>query len=517
MKVTKEKLLSLVKQNLQEMAIDYEGPERPNPEVDRDLERGNTPLSIVPTPETGRPDQNFLELLASERYKDVVEKVREMTHYNGQISGRNVGPLTEMMLSAHERILELELDYHDELKALAIEIVKREMGLPENIDEDINFIVELGSMQSSQGFKMGGQISPPKKDSPNVNDGALLSDDEIANISPENMAVEMELFQDVQNIDATQELEESKYRLIKAIIAGASKKGHWMYTSLGERLREITGSNELFDLYGIMMSVNDLNYWQFDTGLLRMSQASSIAGRVDVVRPSVEDSDKYEDDIDMGGGDDDEDGGDDNEDDFTPNDQRIDPRRLNIIVKGVNFPVIIHELMKGMMKSFALQGQPKKEMFRNVREKQEFMEYEIWDLRLGPAIWRRLNDSFPADLLEDHNRELQNYILTEIFRLPAKRFLVLMKEVMGETDRGKRLVELIYDGIIKMFNDEDYEEAIQRYQNELTDVSDNTNEDQLLKELNDIFGEKGYTLSKDDLGDDDDDEMSDEDFLNQFR
>lgn len=514
MKITKEKLLTLVKQNLQEMAIDYQGPERPSSDVERDLERGNTPLSIVPTPETGRANQNFLELLASERYAEVVQKVRQMTNYNGPISGRNTGPLMTNMMEAHYRIQELERNHHDALIALAIEVVKKEMGLPENVEEYINFIVDLDT-PNSKGFKTGGQISPPKQDSPNVDDEALLSDDEIANISPENQDVEVELFQDVQNVDTTQELEESKYRLIKAIVAGSSKKGHWMYQLLGERLREITGSDELFNLYGIMMSVNDLNYWQFDAGSIQIAQASSIAGRVDVVRPTEEEG--YQDDEegdDMGGNEGGQEGGDDEEEDFVSKDERIDPKRLNIIVKGVNFPVLIHELMKGMMKSFALQGQPKKEMFVNVREKQELMEYEIWDLRLGPAIWRRLNQAFPADVLDENNREIQNYILTEIFKLPAKKFLVLMKEIMGETARGNRLVALIYDGIVKMLNDENYEEAIQRYENELTEYTESTNDDQLLNDLNDIFGDKGFTLTKDDLGDD---EESDDDFLSQFK
>ena len=422
MKVTKEKLLSLVKQNIQEMPMDFDGPERPDSDVERDLERGNTPLSIVPTPETGVANQNFLELLASERYREVVAKVRQMTNYNGSISGRNTGPLTSMMLNAHYRIIDLELEHKEALIALAVEIVKKEMGLPENIEEYINFIIDLGNMPSSQGFKMGGQISPPKQNSPDIDDEALLSDNEIANISPENQEVEMELFQDIQNVDTNQELEESKYRLIKAMVAGASKKGHWMYRSLGQRLREITGSDELYNLYGIMMSVNDLNYWQFDKGSIQMSQATSIAGRVDIIRPT---EDEEEDGGGMGGdGDEGGDEGDENEDDFTPKDERIDTKRTNVFVVGVNFPVIVHELMKGMMKTFALQGQPKKEMFVDVREKQELMEYEIWDLRLGPAIWRRLSSSFPEDALEDHNRELQNYIVTEIFKLPAKKFLV---------------------------------------------------------------------------------------------
>ena len=507
MKVTKEKLLSLVKQNLQEMPIDFDGPERPDPDVERDLQRGDTPLSIVPTPETNRADQNFFELLASERYRDVVERVRQITDYHGPIAGRSIGPLGGMMMHAHSQIITLESEHKEALIAMAIEVVKKEMGLPEDIEEYINFIVDLKS-PNLEGFNRGGQISPPKQETPNVQDAEILSDDEIAEITPENREMEMELFQDVQNIDTTQELEESKYRLIKAIIAGASKKGHWMYKQLRTRLREITGSDTLFNLYGVMMSVNDLNYWQFDKSMLRMS---TVAGRVDIVRPTQSDDNQEDDDMmNNMGGDEDE----DEDEDFTPQDERIDPRKTNIIVQGVNFPVLVHELLKGLMKTFAIQGQPKKDMFVDVREKQEKLEYEIWDLRLGPSIWRRLNDSFPEDVLEDHNRELQNYIMTEIFKLPAKKFLVLMKEVMGETQRGKRLLSLIYDGIVRIMNDEDYQEAIEKYENELNGITDTTNDDQLLNDLNGLFGDKGITLSKDDLGDD---EESDEDFLNQFR
>jgi retron-type reverse transcriptase len=89
-----------------------------------------------------------------------------------------------------------------------------------------------------------------------------------------------------------------------------------------------------------------------------------------------------------------------------------------------------------------------------------------------------------------------------------------MKEIMGETERGKRLISLIYDGILRIMNDEDYQDAIEKYSMELDDIADNTNDDQLLNDLNDIFDGKGISLSKDDLGDDEED---DEDFLNQFR
>jgi hypothetical protein len=342
-----------------------------------------------------------------------------------------------------------------------------------------------------------------------------MPDEEIAKITPENREVEMELYQDLQNVDTTQELEESKIRLIKAIIQGSSKKGHWMYQLLNDRIVEITGSEELFNLYGIMMGVNDLNYWQFGSGSIEMAMAHSIAGRVDVVTQTETGDEDDEEMPNMGGGDDDEE-----EEDFDAElnrerEDEIDPTKTTIFVTGVNLPVLIHECMKGIMKTFATHGQPEKKMYKNVRESQELMKYEIWDLRIGPSIWKRLYQTFPEDVLEDNNRELQNFILMEIFSLPAKKFLVLMKEVMGRTERGQRLVYLIYEGIVKMLNDENYEEAIQSYENQLTDISDNTNDDQLINDLNGIFGEKGFTLTKDDLNDDD--EESDEDFLNQFK
>jgi hypothetical protein len=510
MRLTKNKILSLVKQNLQEMAMDFEGPERPNPDIERDLQRGNTPLSIVPTPETNRADQNFMELLASERYQEVISKVRTMTNYHGPITGTNTGPLTTMMMQAHFRIMELESAHKEELQKLAEEVVAKEMGLPENYKDDIKFIVKLKT-PNNKGFNMGGQISPAKKEAPEVGDANQIPDEEFANITPENQDVEVELFNDLQNVDTTQELEESKYRLIKAIIQGSSKKGHWMYQLLNDRIVEITGSEELFNLYGVMMSVNDLNYWQFPSGTLEMSMASSIAGRVDIVRPTQGDEDMP----DMEGGGDEEDEEDFDTDLNKERENEIDPTKTNIFVTGVNLPVLIHECMKGLMKMFATQGQPEKEMYKNVRESQELMKYEIWDLRIGPSIWRRLYQTFPEEVLEDNNRELQNFIMTVIFRLPAKKFLVLMKEVMGKTERGQRLVSLIYQSIVKMLNDEEYEEAVQNYENQLTDISDNTNDDQLLNDLNDIFGDKGIRLSKDDLNDEDDE--SAEDFLNRFR
>ena len=54
-----------------------------------------------------------------------------------------------------------------------------------------------------------------------------------------------------------------------------------------------------------------------------------------------------------------------------------------------------------------------------------------------------------------------------------------MKEVVGQTDRGKQLLNELMDGINKMFNDQDYEESVSRFREDLEDVTDDTNDDDL--------------------------------------
>ena len=54
-------------------------------------------------------------------------------------------------------------------------------------------------------------------------------------------------------------LEKAKRRFINSLIQGASKKGHYMFNLVSEELNNI--NPELLNLYGVLMSINDLLYW----------------------------------------------------------------------------------------------------------------------------------------------------------------------------------------------------------------------------------------------------------------
>jgi hypothetical protein len=445
MEFSKKDLLSLLKEDITEMPMDFDTQDRPDQELQGKLAQGDTPLKKVPLPQTGDENKNFQELLASERYRQVVAKVREYTGIETPMVGQQgVMPLAQMMMSAHNQIIQAESAHKEELQQLAVELVMKEMSIPEGAINYDAKIVGMGEINTDDFNREMGQQEE--------------------NIEP--VDVEEDLADDLGTLN----LEKAKRRLINSMIQGASKKGHYMYHYVADKIREITGSETLINQYGILMSVNDTLYWQLSDDTMKAMMGGGGGGGS------------------VGGK------------------ERVD-RNTNpptIYAEGLNFPILVHELIKGTLELFAIQGRPtdaegnEDPRYAEVEQSEDTLEKEVWDLRLGPAIWERVRRQFPDEILLDENKfELQNYLLVEIFKLPAKNFLVFMKEVVSGSENGKRLMDELMQGVDQMFKDQDYQNAMDAFNNDLNDVSDNTDDD----DLGDFLDGLGIRLS-----DDDDDE-----------
>jgi hypothetical protein len=442
MQISKKNLLSLIENNIKEMAMDFDTPDRPDQGLQDKLSQGETPLKKVPLPTTGEePNKNFQEVLASERYRQVVSNLRR---YLGdrtplQRGMEGVMQLQQTLMNAHNNVVAIERNHRQELEQLAVELVMKEMGIPEGAIEFDAKIVGMGEI--------------------NMDDFGHDEEDEE---NPEQVDIEneVEIFNELQNLD----LEKAKRRMINAIIQGASKKGHYMFHLVPERLEQITGNPNILNLYGTLMSINDITYWQISDQMIKNLGGSS-AGKESAEGPEEE-------------------GG---------------PGK--VIARGINFPVLVHELIKGTLELFALQGRPEGE-FTDIEDTEDTLEKEMWDLRLGPAIWDRVRSQFPEDLLTDENKvELQNYLLVEIFKLPAKKFLVFMKEVLSNSARGKRMMNELMDGINKMFNDQEYEDSVAMFRDDLDDATEETEDSDIDSYLRSI-GISGSI----DFGDDEDED-----------
>lgn len=500
--ISKKKLLSLIKENLTEMPMTFDGGDRPDPSVQQKLSTGDTPLKKVPFPKTGNPNQNFQELLASERYRDVVAKVREFSNFRGNIQDAS---LTGIMMDALSKTTRIESQYKRELEQLAIKIVLKEYAIPE---DKLNISATItGGISSTEGMR---QQRGPEVNEPEVN----IDDEEDEEDAPQQQQPQDDDFIRDEKLlaKALQDLslEKAKRRLSNALIQGAAKEGHYLYsgsiktgegeldfTRVSTLIKQIVGEadgEELIRSYGLMMSINDSLYWQMSNDQIK-NLSSSVAGRVQVIFQSPESEGGDEDDQeqpDMGGQEDDDDGEGGEED-----------NRVKIIAQGINFVVLVHEITKGVFEVLAGSGIPDdKETFRKVDESEDILQKEMWDLRLGPAIWNRLKSQIPNKYSDEDSKSIKNFLLSEIFGLPAKQFLVFLREVISGSQKGAQLIQRVIDGIVKDLNDEEYEDAMSQFDAELEGLSDETDNDDL---KNFIMGIPGISLSNDDEDDDDDD------------
>ena len=372
------------------MAINFTTNDRFDKGVEEKLQLEETPLKIIPFPKTGdEPNKNFQEQLASERYAQVIEKIRLYTNLDTTIVGKQglnqyVG---EMMESVY-KIVELETPHREQLEELGINLVKKEMGIPEGVIQFDAKIIGFESIETND-FNMD---KPEEPQNP-------------VNIEQQEINDESEVFK----------LECAKRRCINAIIQGASKRGHYMYHYVEQEIIDIVDNSSVIGMYGKMMSVNDALYWHLpDNSLEMMAAEGSIAGKEEV-------------------------------------DRTTEPPTIK--VRAINFPALIHELIKGILELFSHQGEPEdKDLFVKVMQQEDLLHKEMWDLRLGPSMWDRIRSQFPEEILVDETLvEHQNYLITEIFKLPAKTFLIFIKEVLTGSEKGKKymgkLMKNVYENI----------------------------------------------------------------------
>ncbi len=127
-----------------------------------------------------------------------------------------------------------------------------------------------------------------------------------------------------------------------------------------------------------------------------------------------------------------------------------------IYAQAIVLPVLIHELVKGVMELLSAHGLPKnKRIGEYVINKADFLAAEPWDMRLGPALWSRFTETIEPD---DFN--LKHHIYSELAALPVKEFNMKMREIMAGTKEGKRIVKEIVDEVKNGLKEDEFNEAM---------------------------------------------------------
>lgn len=217
-------------------------------------------------------------------------------------------------------------------------------------------------------------------------------------------------------------LEMHKRNIINAIIQGTSKKGHYVFQKpeIRERLDDI--SPLLYDNYLKIMALNDFLYFTMDQAIENWSQTQTgVGGYV-----KLEDSDSS-----------DEDG------DGAPD--------TRIKASGMIFPILCHEIIKGLEEAKGRYGFPEDEEIRQVvLQKTDTLPMESWTLRIGPEIVEKLRFALPDEVYEDENKGIINWFQMELYKLPAEEFLKIIGDIISEDRSKNRKGEESFEEILQI-------------------------------------------------------------------
>ena len=405
--MNKNKLVNRLINRLNEAPIDYEGPERMSPDIQSKIEKGETPFSkskAFPeiTPEGPGKPSSFEELIASKRFKDVINNLKRYTGMQDVRSQNAMMQLQMMVMRGMQEIAQIESENKEYLEELAVELIKKEFAIP---DGALQFDAKLVRPNDigSEGFQQKGE-QPSEEE---VEDMFGQNEDELDDF--------MDAFEKF-------DLEKGKRRFINSLIQGAAKKSSYMFELLNRELNAI--NPRLLNLYGVFMSFADSLYW-----LMPDSMVQGMAGSGESTYGKSE------------------------------LDAQTDPPTVK--ARGVNLPILIHELAKGVMEIAGTYGLPQdKRRQQAVLKSEDTIVGEIWDMRLGPVIWEKFREAYPDELFEDDKRNLQQYFMVKFAELSAEEFMKMAREILSGSDRGKKMVKKMVDEIIEELKQEDFEDSM---------------------------------------------------------
>lgn len=227
-------------------------------------------------------------------------------------------------------------------------------------------------------FKIDAKLGKPDME------GVQFSDE------VEDEREEMENFKDI-------DLEVQKRHFINAMIQGGAVGDNYSFHLVQDELNAIDPS--LIGLYGLLMASTEVGYFIFGDAMIRGSGKSGASvgsakldmeGEVPVIR-----------------------------------------------ARGVAFPVLVQELIKGLFELVAASGLPGDKRVRQyVTSKTDLLDAETWHMLIGRGLWK--NFIAQLDTTED---EFAMHLYQKLVALPPREFNAAMQKIQAKGPEGKSLLQ----------------------------------------------------------------------------
>ena len=396
-------LLKEIKNNLVEAPIDYEGPERMEPGIERKITSKQTPYNEHPALPKDE-DKDYIEVISSKRFKDSVDKVRRYLGDTTAIQGNNpMMGLMSTVMNGLQQIVRVESQNKEYLERLAVNLVVKELGIPEG---SLQFDAQLvhGPMGAAQGM----QTEPQQPSDEEIKDAFKKAEDHPEEL--EDFADEFEKFN----------LEKAKRRLINSLIQGAAFKGGHMYVLVSDELNRLNPN--LLNQYGVTQALMEHLYWLYPDMEGMAGSGGGQMGQSEV-------------------------------------DDETDPPTVK--ARAMTFPLLVHELVKGVYEVFGTHGLPDDpKQAEMVLGAEDTLPAEIWDSRLGPIFWEKFIESYPDKLFDDDMKHIQHYLFVRFSKLSAQEFLRVAKLILEGNPQGAQFIQRMVDEIVNDLKKDEYNDKM---------------------------------------------------------
>ena len=361
--------------------IDYGNtPERMDPNLERKLASPEGLYAKNPAMKKGVKD---VERLVSQRFQKVADKLREVTGIQDFSSKQVQGMVYQEMMEKLPNIMSIESAHKDELIELAIEASLDETEVP------------------NDWYQIEGNLGMP-----NVDNFRFKPEDEDDEEKEEKLQFPSFDVEDLTDEEIL-ELEKHKRNIINAIIQGSAKKGHYLFQKpeIKSKLDAIDPS--LYGDYLGIMAIIDFLYFSQEQMIEMMSQTGQgIAGKVE-----------------LGDADEEEEGGEEGE--YQPD--------TKITATGLIFPILCHEIIKGLEEATGRHGLPADPSMRQkVMGQTDTLANEPMQLRIGPEIVEQLRFVLPDEMFDTKNKGLIVFFKIELYKMPAKEILGIVGDAISE-------------------------------------------------------------------------------------
>lgn len=412
----KKEVLKLIKEDM----IPYgENPNRIERSIERRLASRQNPLGDNPAFPEGTPQSNFEEIMASEQFKNSIEKIKT---YAGRKNVRVVDgggviqpmALVQLQMSLVRDMISKERNHKPQLEKLAIRLLKQDFNIPGELQtkvEDGRTIYYDGTLQYDVSLTLP------------------------VNLSDAQTEMEMQMQQEpeevIENIEEL-DLEVAKRRFLNAMMAGAAFKGQYMFHMAEDEINAI--DEDLITEYGLLMAITEWAYFMIPP------EAAAAAASSDEQSAGSERVD------------------------FT-----TEPPTL--ICRAKSFPILCHEIVKSYMEYMSAWGLPQSDeenaeaKANYILNKADFLEAENWDLMLGPNFWGRF-----LDAIDENELDIKSQLYIKITKMPPREFNTFMKEILKKSQRGKQMMVDLANDIKDAITKEDYETAMGSYEEPEDDI-----------------------------------------------